>query len=171
MPWGNPLLKNPQEVEGGREPGHETFRRGAALVLLSLGSTAAVVKRDSLDCRMNFAAQLLYSSYLSERLQRLYSPRPALKDTEENDPFWQRWELHLNSPGIFWEFLPKPCSHQRSDLLSQGFDVSFCLQLEFQKLLINVFFKVIHPKCFPTPSIRGSSTRFYKVKEFKGMVV
>lgn len=92
---------------------------------------------------MNFAAQLLYSSYLSERLQRLYSPRPALKDTEENDPFWQRWELHLNSPGILWEFLPKPCSHQRCDLWSQGFDVSFCLQLEFQKLLINVFLKVI----------------------------
>ncbi|XP_026165870.1 L-threonine ammonia-lyase isoform X2 [Mastacembelus armatus] len=44
---------------------------------------------------MNFAAQLFYSSYLSERLERLYSPRPALKDSEENDPFWQREELHL----------------------------------------------------------------------------
>lgn len=42
--------------------------------------------------RMNFAAQLFYSSYLSERLERLYSPRPAIKDGEENDPFWQRWE-------------------------------------------------------------------------------
>lgn len=42
---------------------------------------------------MNFAAQLFYSSYLSERLERLYSPRPAIKDTEENDPFWQRWEF------------------------------------------------------------------------------
>uniref|UniRef100_A0A3Q1EU88 L-serine deaminase n=1 Tax=Acanthochromis polyacanthus TaxID=80966 RepID=A0A3Q1EU88_9TELE len=42
---------------------------------------------------MNFAAQLFYSSYLSERLERLYSPKPALKDSEENDPFWQRWEI------------------------------------------------------------------------------
>ncbi|XP_022599366.1 L-threonine ammonia-lyase-like isoform X1 [Seriola dumerili] len=42
---------------------------------------------------MNFAAQLFYSSYLSERLERLYSPRLALKDSEENDPFWQRWEI------------------------------------------------------------------------------
>lgn len=42
---------------------------------------------------MNFAAQLFYSSYLSERLERLFSPRPALKDSEENDPFWQRWEI------------------------------------------------------------------------------
>lgn len=41
---------------------------------------------------MNFAAQIFYSSYLSERLERLYSSRPALKDSEENDPFWQRWE-------------------------------------------------------------------------------
>lgn len=40
---------------------------------------------------MNFAAQLFYSSYLSERLERLYSPRPALKGCEENDPFWQRF--------------------------------------------------------------------------------
>lgn len=66
---------------------------------------------------MNFAAQLLYSSYLSERLQRLYSPRPALKDTEENDPFWQRWELHLYSPGTL-------TSTQRSDPRSQGFNLS-----------------------------------------------
>lgn len=41
---------------------------------------------------MNFAAQLFYSSYLSERLERLYSPKPAIKDAEESDPFWQRWE-------------------------------------------------------------------------------
>ncbi|XP_044070898.1 L-threonine ammonia-lyase isoform X1 [Siniperca chuatsi] len=47
---------------------------------------------------MNFAAQLFYSSYLSERLERLYSPRPALKDSEENDPFWQRWEIATCSP-------------------------------------------------------------------------
>nr|XP_046258818.1 L-threonine ammonia-lyase [Scatophagus argus] len=47
---------------------------------------------------MNFAAQLFYSSYLSERLERLYSPRPALKDSEENDPFWQRWEITTCSP-------------------------------------------------------------------------
>lgn len=50
---------------------------------------------------MNFAAQLLYSSYLSERLQRLYSPRLALKDTEENDPFWQRWGLQTLASGTF----------------------------------------------------------------------
>ncbi|KAF7221448.1 L-threonine ammonia-lyase isoform X1 [Nothobranchius furzeri] len=44
---------------------------------------------------MNFAAQLFYSRYLSERLERLFSPRPAIKDSEENDPFWEREELHL----------------------------------------------------------------------------
>uniref|UniRef100_A0A3Q4AZY6 L-serine deaminase n=1 Tax=Mola mola TaxID=94237 RepID=A0A3Q4AZY6_MOLML len=38
---------------------------------------------------MNFAAQFFYSRYLSERLECLYSPRLALKDSEENDPFWQ----------------------------------------------------------------------------------
>ncbi|KAM8859420.1 L-threonine ammonia-lyase isoform 2-T2 [Spinachia spinachia] len=48
---------------------------------------------------MNFAAQFFYSSYLSERLERLYSPRPALKRSEENDPFWQRDELRLG-PGL-----------------------------------------------------------------------
>uniref|UniRef100_G3NEA6 L-serine deaminase n=1 Tax=Gasterosteus aculeatus aculeatus TaxID=481459 RepID=G3NEA6_GASAC len=46
---------------------------------------------------MNFAAQFFYSSYLSERLERLYSPRPALKRSEENDPFWQRWEMTTRS--------------------------------------------------------------------------
>ncbi|XP_077352162.1 L-threonine ammonia-lyase isoform X2 [Festucalex cinctus] len=44
---------------------------------------------------MNFAAQLFYSSYLSERLERLFSPKPALKGIEENDPFWHREELRL----------------------------------------------------------------------------
>uniref|UniRef100_A0A3P9P2S7 L-serine deaminase n=1 Tax=Poecilia reticulata TaxID=8081 RepID=A0A3P9P2S7_POERE len=44
---------------------------------------------------MNFAAQLFYSSYLSERLERLFAPRPAIKDSEENDPFWAREELRL----------------------------------------------------------------------------
>ncbi|XP_062256506.1 L-threonine ammonia-lyase [Platichthys flesus] len=44
---------------------------------------------------MNFAAQFFYSRYLSERLERLYSPKPAIKDSEENDPFWQRDELRL----------------------------------------------------------------------------
>uniref|UniRef100_A0A8C9XVB5 L-serine deaminase n=1 Tax=Sander lucioperca TaxID=283035 RepID=A0A8C9XVB5_SANLU len=50
---------------------------------------------------MNFAAQIFYSSYLSERLERLYAPRPAVKDCEENDPFWQRDELRLgpSQPG------------------------------------------------------------------------
>ncbi|XP_070833787.1 L-threonine ammonia-lyase [Chaetodon trifascialis] len=57
---------------------------------------------------MNFAAQLFYSSYLSERLERLYSPRPALKDSEENDPFWQREELRLgpNQPGSSYKCGP-----------------------------------------------------------------
>uniref|UniRef100_H2L489 L-serine deaminase n=1 Tax=Oryzias latipes TaxID=8090 RepID=H2L489_ORYLA len=40
---------------------------------------------------MNFAAQFFYSSNLSERLERLFSPRPAIKDVEERDPFWERW--------------------------------------------------------------------------------
>uniref|UniRef100_A0A3B5RD66 L-serine deaminase n=1 Tax=Xiphophorus maculatus TaxID=8083 RepID=A0A3B5RD66_XIPMA len=44
---------------------------------------------------MNFAAQLFYSGYLSERLERLFSSRPAIKDSEENDPFWAREELRL----------------------------------------------------------------------------
>ncbi|XP_071780923.2 L-threonine ammonia-lyase [Centroberyx gerrardi] len=50
---------------------------------------------------MNFAAQFFYSSYLTERLERLHSPRPAIKDSEENDPFWQRDELRLgpSEPG------------------------------------------------------------------------
>lgn len=47
---------------------------------------------------MNFAAQFFYSSYLSERLERLYSPRPALKDGDEKDPFWQRWDITTCSP-------------------------------------------------------------------------
>ncbi|KAM3842812.1 L-threonine ammonia-lyase [Diretmus argenteus] len=50
---------------------------------------------------MNFAAQFFYYTYLSERLERLHSPRLALKDVEENDPFWQREELRLgpSQPG------------------------------------------------------------------------
>ncbi|KAK9541911.1 hypothetical protein VZT92_001924 [Zoarces viviparus] len=57
---------------------------------------------------MNFAAQMFYSSYLSERLERLYSPRPALKASEEKDPFWQRDELRLgpSQPGG-----PSKCGH------------------------------------------------------------
>uniref|UniRef100_A0A3Q2WUV0 L-serine deaminase n=1 Tax=Haplochromis burtoni TaxID=8153 RepID=A0A3Q2WUV0_HAPBU len=57
---------------------------------------------------MNFAAQLFYSSHLSERLERLYSPRPALKDSEENDPFWQREELYLgpSQPGSSYKYGP-----------------------------------------------------------------
>lgn len=55
---------------------------------------------------MNFAAQLFYSSYLSERLERLYAPRPALKESEENDPFWQRWEIITCSP--FGTYRPLP---------------------------------------------------------------
>lgn len=57
---------------------------------------------------MNFAAQLFYSRYLSERLERLYSPRPALKDSEENDPFWQREELYLgpSQPGSSYKYGP-----------------------------------------------------------------
>ncbi|TKS85248.1 putative serine racemase [Collichthys lucidus] len=61
---------------------------------------------------MNFAAQLFYSSYLSERLERLYSPRLALKDSEENDPFWQRWEITSCSPLDPPDFSP----NQRSSL-------------------------------------------------------
>jgi len=38
---------------------------------------------------MNFAAQFFYSSYMSDRLERLSSPQT---DCVENDPFWQRWE-------------------------------------------------------------------------------
>ncbi|XP_028325356.1 uncharacterized protein LOC114477295 [Gouania willdenowi] len=50
---------------------------------------------------MNFAAQLFFSRYLSERLERLFSPKAALTDSEENDPFWQREELRLgpSQPG------------------------------------------------------------------------
>ncbi|XP_056147446.1 L-threonine ammonia-lyase [Lampris incognitus] len=57
---------------------------------------------------MNFAAQFFYSSYLSERLERLYSPKPALRDSEENDPFWQREELRLgpSQPGSSYKAFP-----------------------------------------------------------------
>lgn len=60
---------------------------------------------------MNFAAQLFYSSYLSERLERLYSPRPALKDSEENDPFWQREELRLGPSQPGSSYKPGPVSN------------------------------------------------------------
>lgn len=88
---------------------------GAALVSvwLALGHTTAAGERRGIwilvgvqedSTRMNFAAQLFYSSYLSERLERLYAPRPALKESEENDPFWQRWEIvmwsHKKSPPL-----------------------------------------------------------------------
>ncbi|MEQ2242975.1 hypothetical protein ILYODFUR_002333 [Ilyodon furcidens] len=50
---------------------------------------------------MNFAAQIFYSRYLSERLERLFSPKPAIKDSEDHDPFWEREELRLgpSQPG------------------------------------------------------------------------
>ncbi|XP_040906201.1 L-threonine ammonia-lyase [Toxotes jaculatrix] len=67
---------------------------------------------------MNFAAQLFYSSYLSERLERLYSPRPALKDSEENDPFWQRWEITASNPEDPPDLSPTQISPVVTDLLS-----------------------------------------------------
>ncbi|GLD70692.1 L-threonine ammonia-lyase [Lates japonicus] len=67
---------------------------------------------------MNFAAQLFYSSYLSERLERLYSPRPALKDSEENDPFWQRWEITTSSPQDPPDLSSTQISPVETDLLS-----------------------------------------------------
>uniref|UniRef100_H2TH10 L-serine deaminase n=1 Tax=Takifugu rubripes TaxID=31033 RepID=H2TH10_TAKRU len=128
---------------------------------------------------MNFAAQLLYSSYLSERLQRLYSPRPALKDTEENDPFWQRWELHLNSPGILWEFLPKPCSHQRCDLclraLTNGTAGCRPTLIEPERLkdfgeehLVNGDVKVFETKVVEAPEVRlMEPPKTRRVSEFR----
>uniref|UniRef100_A0A674NGT7 L-serine deaminase n=1 Tax=Takifugu rubripes TaxID=31033 RepID=A0A674NGT7_TAKRU len=123
---------------------------------------------------MNFAAQLLYSSYLSERLQRLYSPRPALKDTEENDPFWQRWELHLNSPGILWEFLPKPCSHQRCDLCNGTAGCRPTL-IEPERLkdfgeehLVNGDVKVFETKVVEAPEVRlMEPPKTRRVSEFR----
>lgn len=44
---------------------------------------------------MNFAAQFFFSKYLNERIERIFSPKPALKDLEENDPFWQREEVRM----------------------------------------------------------------------------
>ncbi|CAL9687338.1 unnamed protein product [Knipowitschia caucasica] len=44
---------------------------------------------------MNFAAQFLLSRYLNEQLERIFSPKPALRDREEHDPFWQREEVRL----------------------------------------------------------------------------
>ncbi|XP_077470032.1 L-threonine ammonia-lyase [Stigmatopora argus] len=61
---------------------------------------------------MNFAAQLFYSSYLNERLERLFSPKPAIKATEENDPFWHREELH---PGP-----ANPCDSYKGVPISNG---------------------------------------------------
>ncbi|KAM3606218.1 uncharacterized protein V6R79_012941 [Siganus canaliculatus] len=67
---------------------------------------------------MNFAAQLFYSSYLSERLERLYSPRIALKDSEENDPFWQRWEITTSSSPEPPDLSPTNLSPAETDLFS-----------------------------------------------------
>uniref|UniRef100_A0A3Q2XL47 L-serine deaminase n=1 Tax=Hippocampus comes TaxID=109280 RepID=A0A3Q2XL47_HIPCM len=61
---------------------------------------------------MNFAAQLFYSSYLSERLERLFSPKPALQGIEENDPFWHREELRLGPA--------QPYDPHKGALLSNG---------------------------------------------------
>ncbi|XP_061914778.1 L-threonine ammonia-lyase [Entelurus aequoreus] len=61
---------------------------------------------------MNFAAQLFYSSYLNERLERLFSPKPALKDSEEKDPFWQREELRLGPA--------EPANSYKGGLVSNG---------------------------------------------------
>lgn len=113
---GNPVLKS---IKAGKERGSWTFHhRGLSSRCPAVprthqrsrktrGRTGA--QRDS--TRMNFAAQLFYSSYLSERLERLYSPRPAIKDCEENDPFWQRWE-NATIPAVSqfsshrWQFVP-----------------------------------------------------------------
>lgn len=115
---------------------------------------------------MNFAAQLLYSSYLSERLQRLYSPRPALKDTEENDPFWQRWELQPNSSGILREcFSSQP--HPPRDLTSglRALMCPFPFHFNFKSFLFMFFFlEMIRPECFLTPSIRGSTKKSRNLK-------
>lgn len=74
---------------------------------------------------MNFAAQIFYSSYLSERLERLYSPRPALKDSEENDPFWQRWEITPCSPLVPQDPSPPQLSTIVTDyLISSAFHAS-----------------------------------------------
>lgn len=96
MPRGNPFLKKKKKKPLGRDKarGSRGARPSAADTFLG-GEEGRAGQQDDPSSRMNFAAQLLYSSYLSERLQRLYSPRPALKDTEENDPFWQRWELRV----------------------------------------------------------------------------
>ncbi|XP_013886919.1 threo-3-hydroxyaspartate ammonia-lyase [Austrofundulus limnaeus] len=61
---------------------------------------------------MNFAAQIFFSRYLSERLQRLFSPRAAVKGGEENDPFWQREEVRLGPP--------QPCASYRCGSMSNG---------------------------------------------------
>lgn len=68
---------------------------------------------------MNFAAQFFYSSYLSERLERLYSPRPSLKDSEENDPFWEREELCLGSshPGSSFKAFSNGTAGRRPTLI------------------------------------------------------
>lgn len=91
----NPVLKSIKAWKEGAGP----FTAGASPVgvLLSWRHQRSRKTRGSIaaqrhSTRMNFAAQLFYSSYLSERLERLYSPRPAIKDSEEKDPFWQRWE-------------------------------------------------------------------------------
>ncbi|XP_015249202.1 PREDICTED: L-threonine dehydratase catabolic TdcB-like [Cyprinodon variegatus] len=68
---------------------------------------------------MNFAAQLFYTSYLSERLERLFSPRPAIKDSEENDPFWEREELRLgpSQPGTSYKPVCNGTVGRRSTLI------------------------------------------------------
>lgn len=58
---------------------------------------------------MNFAAQFFFSRYLNERLDRIFSPKPALKDRVENDPFWQREEVRLGLSVD--DFKPGPVSN------------------------------------------------------------
>ncbi|XP_037320974.2 L-threonine ammonia-lyase isoform X2 [Pungitius pungitius] len=129
----------PSEIARGqrKREGRDTVGAALARVLLPLGHTTAGGEGEGFgytntcwtvgaSSRMNFAAQFFYSSYLSERLERLYSPRPALKRSEENDPFWQRDELRLG-PG-------QPGGPPKCGLVSNGTACSRSTLIEPERL-------------------------------------
>uniref|UniRef100_A0A3Q2ZC60 L-serine deaminase n=1 Tax=Kryptolebias marmoratus TaxID=37003 RepID=A0A3Q2ZC60_KRYMA len=116
---------------------------------------------------MNFAAQLFFSRYLSERLERLFSPRPALKGGEENDPFWEREELRLGPS--------QPCSSYKCGSMSNGTAGRRPTLIEPDRLkdfgeeeLLNGDVKFHQTKVVETPEIRlMDPPKTRRVSEFR----
>ncbi|KAM6916021.1 L-threonine ammonia-lyase isoform 2-T2 [Xenentodon cancila] len=116
---------------------------------------------------MNFAAQLFYSSYLSERLERLFSPKPAIKAGEENDPFWEREELCLGPR--------QPGSSYKCDRFSNGTVGRTSTLIEPERLkdfgeedLVNGDVKVHETKVVGSPEIKlMDPPKTRRVSEFR----